>query len=142
MVNLEQFIPAARQVKDIGRVGRRMCAHCTAAGKVMLAYLPSAKLDKVLVGELLKFTVNTITDPDELRQELAQARERGYALAREELEDGLNAVAAPIYDHSGQAVAAVSISGPAYRVPPDTFSHLAGQLVKVADRISQQLGYV
>jgi DNA-binding IclR family transcriptional regulator len=142
VVNLEQFIPEARQVKDIGRVGRRMCAHCTAAGKVMLAYLSSANLDKVLVGELLKFTVNTITDPDKLRQELVQARERGYALAREELEDGLNAIAAPIYDHSGQAVAAVSISGPAYRVPPDMFSHLADRLVKVADRISRQLGYV
>jgi DNA-binding IclR family transcriptional regulator len=142
VINLEQFVPAARQVKNIGQVGRRMCAHCTAAGKVMLAHLPPVKLDKVLADELIRFTVNTITDPDELRQELAQVREQGYAVAREELEDGLNAVAAPFYDHTGQAVAAATIAGPAYRVPPDIFSHLAGQLVEVTDRVSRQLGYV
>jgi DNA-binding IclR family transcriptional regulator len=142
VVNLEQFVPPARQVKNIGQVGRRMCAHCTAAGKVMLAHLSPARLDRVLAGELMRFTVNTITDPDQLRQELAQIREQGYAVAREELEDGLNAVAAPIYDHTGQAVAAATIAGPAYRVPPDIFSHLAGQLVEVTDRVSRQLGYV
>ena len=142
VVNLEQFVPPARQVKNIGRVGRRMCAHCTAAGKVMLAYLPPDRLDKVLAGELLKFTIHTITDPDKLRQELAQIPERGYAGAREELEDGLNAVAAPITDHTGRVVAAASIAGPAYRVAPEMFSHLAGQLVEVTEQISRQLGHV
>jgi IclR family KDG regulon transcriptional repressor len=142
VINLEQFVPAARQVKNIGRVGRRMCAHCTAAGKVMLAHLSPTSLDRMLAAELLRFTVNTITDPDELRQELAQVGERGYAVTREELEEGLNAIAAPIYDHTGQAVAAVSVAGPAYRIPPDMFSHLAGQLVEVADQVSRQLGHV
>lgn len=142
VVNLEQFVPPARQVKNIGRVGRRMCAHCTAAGKVMLAYLPADRLDKVLAGDLLRFTVHTITDPDELRQELAQIPKRGYAVAQEELEDGLNAIAAPITDHTGRVVAAASIAGPAYRVAPAIFAHLAGQLVEVTEQISRQLGYV
>ena len=141
VLNLAQFVPAARQVKNIGRVGRRMCPHCTSAGKVMLAHLSPARLDRVLSSELPRFTVNTITDPDELRQELAHIHEQGYAVAQEELEDGLNAIAAPIYDHTGQVVAAASIAGPAYRVPPDMFSHLAGQLVEVTDQVSQLLGY-
>jgi DNA-binding IclR family transcriptional regulator len=142
VINLEQFVPAARQVKNIGRVGRRMCAHCTSAGKVMLAHLSPASLDRVLTVDLLRFTSNTITDPDELRKQLVQIREQGYAVAQEELEDGLNAIAAPIYDHTGQAIAAASIAGPAYRVLPDMFSDLAGQLIEVTDRISRQLGYV
>lgn len=142
VMNLEQFIPPARQVKNIGRVGRRMCAHCTAAGKVMLAYLPPDRLERVLADELLRFTVNTITDPDRLRHELAQVPVRGYAIAREELEDGLNAIAAPMVDHTGQVVAAATIAGPAYRVAPEMFSHLASQLVEVTDQISRQLGYV
>jgi DNA-binding IclR family transcriptional regulator len=142
VVNLEQFVAPARQVKNIGRVGRRMCAHCTAAGKVMLAYLPADRQDRVLAGDLLRFTVHTITDPDKLRQELAQIPERGYAVAQEELEDGLNAIAAPIADHTGRVVAAASIAGPAYRVAPAIFAHLAGQLVEVTGQISRQLGHV
>jgi len=142
VMNLEQFVPPARQVKNIGRVGRRMCAHCTAAGKVMLAYLPPDRLDKVLASQLLRFTVSTITDPDKLREELKQIPLRGYAVAREELEDGLNAVAAPITDHTGRVIAAAAIAGPAYRVPPEMFSHLAGQLVEVTRQISRQLGHV
>ena len=142
VVNLEQFVPPARQVKNIGRVGRRMCAHCTAAGKVMLAYLQPEKLDRVLADELIRFTVNTITDPDKLRQELAQVPVRGYAAVREELEDGLNAVAAPIMDRTGQVIAAAAIAGPAYRVAPEMFSHLAGQLIEITEQISRQLGYM
>jgi DNA-binding IclR family transcriptional regulator len=141
VMNLEQFVPPARQVKNIGRVGRRMCAHCTAAGKAMLAYLPPGRLDRVLAGDLLRFTVRTITDPDKLRQELAEIPSRGYAVAQEELEDGLNAVAAPIKDHTGRVIAAAAIAGPAYRVLPEMFSHLAVQLVEVTGQISRQLGY-
>ena len=141
VINLVQLVPAARQVKNIGRVGRRMSAHCTSAGKVMLAHLSPTRLDRVLSGNLVRFTVNTITDPDELRVELAQIREQGYAVAQEELEDGLNAIAAPVTDHTGQVVAAISIAGPAYRIPPKDFLQLATRLVDVTDRVSKALGY-
>jgi DNA-binding IclR family transcriptional regulator len=142
VINLEQFVPPARQVKNIGRVGRRMCAHCTAAGKVLLAHLAPGRLARVLTAELPRFTVSTITDPRALEQELVQVREQGYAISQEELEDGLNAIAAPIYDHTGKAIAAASIAGPAYRVPPALFSHLAAQLQGMTTEISRQLGYM
>ncbi|MGD2041979.1 MAG: IclR family transcriptional regulator, partial [Anaerolineae bacterium] len=141
VVNLEQFIPPARQVKNIGRVGRRMCAHSTAAGKVLLAYLPPEQQAHNLPSTLMRFTARTITQPDELQEELGRVRQRGYAVSQEELEEGLNALAAPIRDHTGAVIAAASVAGPAYRVTPEIFHELAQQLMHVTAQISEQLGY-
>jgi DNA-binding IclR family transcriptional regulator len=69
VVNLEQFVTHTRRVKNIGRVGRRMCPHCTASGKVLLAHLDSRELDRILAPGLERFTERTITDPQNLRQE-------------------------------------------------------------------------
>jgi DNA-binding IclR family transcriptional regulator len=106
-----------------------------------MAALPQDELDHILQADLEPFTPHTITDPDELREELGRVRQRGFAVAREELEQGLNVVAAPIRDHTGQVVASVSVAGPAYRVTPELFSELAAQLMETAAKISQQLGY-
>lgn len=141
VVNLEQFVPPTRQVKNIGRVGRRMSPHCTAAGKVLLAHLPREELQQTLTGELERFTDHTITDPSELRDDLVQVRQQGYAIAQEELEEGLNAAAAPIRDHTGRVVAAVGVAGPAYRVTPERLPELAAQLQEVTGQISAWLGY-
>jgi len=141
IVNLEQYISPARQVKNIGRVGRRTCPHGTAAGKVLLAYLTQDELDHILPGELERFTPHTITDPQELHQELARVREQGYATALEELEEGLNVVAAPVYHHTGQVTASISVAGPAYRVTPGRLAELATRVMDTARRVSEQLGY-
>jgi IclR family acetate operon transcriptional repressor len=142
VVNLEQFVPRTRQIKNIGRVGRRMCPHCTAAGKVLLAHLAPDDLDRILADyQLERFTPQTIVSPDLLRRELAEARRQGYAIAQEELEEGLNALAAPVYDHRGRVVAAASVAGPAYRVTPERFAALALQLQVVTAQISRLLGY-
>lgn len=141
VVNLEQFVPPTRQVKNIGWVGRRMSPHCTAAGKVLLARLSPGELDQILGAALERFTSCTITDPHRLREELARVREQGFATACQELEEGLNVVAAPIWDHTGQVVASVSVAGPAYRVTPELFPQLASRLTDTVARISEQLGY-
>ena len=141
VVNLVQFVPHARRIKNVGRVGRRMSPHCTAAGKVLLAHLPQDELDRVLRGRLERFTPLTITDPDELRQELVRVREQKYATVREELEEGLNVVAVPVHDHTGQVVASISVAGPAYRVTPELFPELAARLLDTAYKISKQLGH-
>jgi IclR family KDG regulon transcriptional repressor len=141
VVNLEQFVPPLRQVKNIGRVGRRMSAHCTAAGKVLLAYLAEDELDHIWPAELERFTPHTIIDPEDFRQELVRVRKQGYATAQEELEEGLNTVAAPIHDHTGYVIAAVSVAGPGYRVTPGLFPQLATRLLTVARQVSGQLGY-
>jgi DNA-binding IclR family transcriptional regulator len=118
-----------------------MWAHCTAAGKVLLAHLPREELDLALAGKLESFTPHTITDPVRLRNDLAAIRAQGYAIVQEELEEGLNAAAAPIYDHTARVTAAISVAGPAYRVTPERLPELVRQLVSTANQISEQLGH-
>jgi len=141
VVNLEQFAPQERRIKNIGRIGRRMAPHCTAAGKVLLAYLPPHEREQILQAGLKRFTPHTITDTDALRQELAQVREQSYATAREELEAGLNVVAAPVRDHTGRVVASVSVAGPAFRLSTDLFPEIAALLKDTTAAISKRLGY-
>jgi DNA-binding IclR family transcriptional regulator len=141
VVNLEQFVPPARQVKNIGWIGRRMPPHCTAAGKVLLSYLPPDQVDRILPSELERFTSHTITKLHKLHLELAQTLARGYGVVEEELELGLNAIAAPIYDHRDQVPAAVSIAGPAYRITPALFPELAKALIDTTGVISRRLGH-
>jgi len=141
VVNLEQFVPQARWIKNIGRVGRRMAPHCTAAGKVLLAYLPQHEREQIIRANLRRFTPHTITDPDELRQELARVREQSYGTASEELEKGLNVVAVPVRDHTGRVMASVSVAGPAFRLLPDLFPQMAALLKETAAAISKRLGY-
>ena len=142
VVNLEQFVPQSRRIKNVGRVGRRMCVHCTAAGKVFLAYCSLDTVDRLLSQPLHRFTPQTVTDPDQLRGQLEEVRRKGYAIVQEELEEGLNVVAAPVRDHTGQVVTSVSVAGPAFRVTPDLLPELARQVVEVSSEISQQLGYL
>lgn len=139
VVNLEQAVPVEREMRSVGRVGRRTPPHCTAAGKVLLAYRPRWEVDHLVAGGLARYTPRTITDPAELLQELEAVRARGYGLAREELEIGLNVVSAPVRDGRERVVAAVSISGPASRLMPETLSSLAEQVVGAALQISREL---
>ncbi len=140
VINVEQ-IPSSRLVKNIGWVGRRSPLHCTSTGKVLLAHMPEAKIGRVLVPPLASFAPNTITNPAQLREELTKIRDDGFAVGREELEEGLNALAAPVRNHEGRVVAAVSVSGPSYRVSPDKFPMLSGLVKEAANRIATQLGY-
>jgi DNA-binding IclR family transcriptional regulator len=141
VVNLEQFVAPSRQVKNIGKVGRRTPPHCTAAGKVLMANSGERQVERILARGLERYTPHTIANPASLREELMVVRERGYATAQEELEQGLNAVAVPICDHKGQTIAAASVAGPEYRVTPELFPWLAAQLRAAAGDISERLGY-
>jgi len=102
-----------------GWTGRRTKPHAVANGKVLLAYGAIA-----VPRQLEKYTEHTITTPGALQDELAAVRRDGYATATAELEDGLVAAAAPVFDGTGSCVAALSISGPAYRMPPERLDEL------------------
>jgi len=92
-------------------VGARRPAYATAMGRVLLASLPPAKLDAYFeTARLEPMLPNTITDPQALRDELAQVREQGYALVKQELEVGLIAVGVPVRDRRGQTRAAINLS--------------------------------
>jgi len=122
-------------------VGQRTVLHATSSGKVLLAYLCDEELDVMLDGQLERFTPRTFTSPGELRKELQGIRERGWAHAIEEYEEGLNAVAAPIRAHDGSVVAAISASGPAYRLSEDRIPEASQAVSRAAAEVSRRLGY-
>ena len=92
-----------------------------------------------MAQEACPLTSNTITDPDRLRRELSQARACGYAQDNGEIEEGLICVAAPIYDMNHKAIAAVSVSGPDYRMKEDQ-DVMIREVRQTAAGISRLLG--
>jgi len=122
-------------------VGQSTPPHATSSGKVLLAYA-DLDLTGVLGGSLTRYTAQTVTDLDELRAELAQVRERGWGATVEEYEVGLNALAAPVRDHRGEVVAAVSVSGPSYRLTEATFPAVSVRLLEATAEFSRRLGHL
>ena len=119
-------------------VGRAAPLHCTANGKVLLAF-GAAQLP---TGQLERLTPQTLVEPAALEAELATVRARGYATMLEELEPGLVAVAAPVFDPgSGEAVAALSISGPTIRLTPTRLDELGALLIDDAAGLSARLDH-
>jgi DNA-binding IclR family transcriptional regulator len=122
-------------------VGTRWPAHATSTGKVLLAYLPDADRRTLLRAPLAQPARRTITTLTDLREELARVKNQGYATAVGELEDGYSALGAPVRDHEGQVVAAVSLGGPSVRLPQDRLKAMLPLVLEATEGISQQLGY-
>jgi DNA-binding IclR family transcriptional regulator len=141
VINIYQ-ISSRHLVKETNWVGRRTPYHCVANGKALLAWRSEDDIQRLLSARLERFTPNTLTTRHALLDELAEVRQRGYAVALEELEIGLNAIAAPVRDEQGKVIAAVSVSGPAYRVTPKRVRDLGEQTVRAAEQISRRLGWL
>src|SRR5207244_12061440 len=94
--------------------GEQTPLHATSNGKVLLAFLPEDERQRLRAGTLPRLTPRTITDPRTLEKQLRRVVEEGYAFTIEELELGLNAVAAPVRAAEGRVQAAVSVAGPTY----------------------------
>lgn len=122
-------------------VGQASPAHATSSGKVLLAARSDAELRTILPAALPRYTEHTITDRAALLTELHDIAERGWAMAVEELEVGLVAVAAPVRDQTGEVVRALSISGPRYRLETDRADELAERVMAAAAQLSALLGH-
>lgn len=83
----------------------------------------------------------TITDQERLRDELLRVRDRGYAVAIDELEVGLTAAAAPIRNAHGDVIASMSVSGPTFRIDQERLDEIVDRLVSAADEVSHRLGW-
>lgn len=123
-------------------VGQNCPAHATSSGKALLSALSPAEVRELLGNRLPSYTDNTVATGTALAAELERVRSLGWASVCEELEVGLNAIGAPVRDSTGKVVAAVSVSGPAYRLQPDRFEEVAAMTMIAAERISRRLGYV
>ena len=118
------------------RVGGHLPMHCTASGKVLLAFLAPEVVEPILDAPLATYTEKTITSPDRLREELEVVRQRGYALNDEEFEAGLRAVSVPIRDIDGNVIAEISMPGPAERLELERIPEIAQTMVEAANAVS------
>lgn len=140
IVTIDQVIGSS-QVTSVNWVGRHQALHSTAAGKVFLANMPPAELQAYLDSPMERFTELTIVEPAAMHQDLAAVRERGYALAVEEQEIGLVAIAAPVRSLDGGVIAAVIVSGPTFRIHDDSIPGIAERVLSAAAEISERNGY-
>jgi DNA-binding IclR family transcriptional regulator len=122
-------------------VGRRTPVHCSSQGKVILASMPSAAVSQILNEKgLAAFTPKTVRSRTRLLQELKRVRDRGYAIDNEEFERGLRCIGAPVRDHAGRVIAAISIAGPVFRVSRARTPELSAMVIRAAQQISESLG--
>jgi len=121
-------------------VGQHIPLHATSNGKVLMAWLPSNELDDLL-GRLPAFTGSTITSKSRLKRELEAVREQGFAVAVDELEIGLTAIAAPVRNAHGDVICSMSLSGPTFRLSDGRVTEVTPLLVEAADELSHRLGW-
>ncbi|WP_126429377.1 IclR family transcriptional regulator [Brevibacillus marinus] len=120
---------------------RRFPPYATSGSRVLLAFQAAAFQEDVLRDvELKQYTPQSFTSVEEIKENLRQIRERGYEISCNRRNQGVTGIAAPVFDATGQVVAAVSVIGPSDRVQPQTEAIL-GQLLKTTADMSEQLGY-
>lgn len=117
-------------------LGQIVPIHCTATGKVLVAWLNEKSRKATYPSKFEKLTKKTITTVADFEKELTKVRDRGYAIADEEMEDSFTAVAAPILDSHLEVVAAIVVSGPTARMHKLNLEVVGKQLVKSAKALS------
>lgn len=121
-------------------VGNKAPVYCSGTGKVLLAWCDAERQASIISRiSFARFTPNTVTNLPELRRDLAEISERGYALDLEEHFLGSNCIAAPIVDHAGQAIAGISITAPTFRVSVDELIQWKKPLIAAAAEVSRRL---
>jgi DNA-binding IclR family transcriptional regulator len=128
-------------VRPAARVGSRNPLHSTSIGKALLAFGPEQLVEPYLQEPLVAKTPRTITDPDLLLAEFDLIRRRGYSTDDVENEDGVRCVGAPVRDHTGLTVAAISVAAPAYRFDLEDLPRLAPHVIAAADELSRRIGF-
>ncbi len=133
-------VAGASALQSHNWVGQHIPLHATSNGKVLLSGVPDGQL-AMYVKKLPGYTDQTITRLSELRRDISSVRDRGYAVAVDELEVGLTALAAPIRNAHGDVVASISASGPTFRLGRERIEQVAPLLVAAAQEVSHRLGW-
>jgi IclR family transcriptional regulator, acetate operon repressor len=146
VLDADEIVPieqasGSTSVVSVNWLGRRTPIHCTASGKVILAFAPSSLRQRLLARPLERRTPHTIVDRAELEEQLAAALDAGFARTYQELEVGLDAIAAPVHSANGAVVAALDVSGPAHRLQDSDHPELVEMTREAAADLSRRLGY-
>lgn len=134
-----EITEGSQQIKLAASPGQRLPVYCTASGKAIIAYLPADAVEKILGTSIEAHTACTMTSREEIIGSLEVVQKTGFALDLGELEEGINAVAAPILDKDNQPLASISVAGPAYRLTKDRMSEIGPVVRKTADEISREI---
>ncbi|MGG1596627.1 IclR family transcriptional regulator, partial [Paenibacillus naphthalenovorans] len=124
------------------RIGRRIPLHCSAVGKALIAFKSPEQIRSILKGyEYQKHTEKTIRTEEAFLQELERVRKRGYATDDQENEPGVFCIAAAVRDHSGEVIAAISVSMLKARVTDEDKEEYVKLLLQTVEELSERMGY-
>lgn len=133
-------LDSQRPVRLATEVGRRLPAHATAAGKVLLAFSGTCTVDRYRDCEMRKLTARTVTSAEELERQLGRVRRRGWAEASEEASENLTCLAAPVHGHDGRVAAAMTICVPEPSLKVSYRKELARELLEACNELSRLIG--
>lgn len=129
-------IEGPQRVKIAATPGMRLPAFSTASGKAILAFLPQEQTLELLARGMPKYTPTTLQTPESFLQNASVTRKNGFAISMQEYEDGINAIAAPVFDNDRYPVASISIAGPAYRLTYESIMDIGQEVVRTCAEIS------
>jgi DNA-binding IclR family transcriptional regulator len=138
-VNVDQAMGSAT-LASYNWIGNLTPLHATSSGKIFLAYMHSTERDELLRETKLEAYTPRTLNREELESELPTIMQQGYATTHGELEEGLNAVAAPVFGHTGEVIGAVSLSGPAFRFDPEAHPEVVKAVVAAGEEITELMG--
>lgn len=139
-VCVERF-ESAQRVRVIVQIGERLPLYAGSAGKAILAFAPAELIKHILAKPLKRITDNTITNRKKLLEDLRLVRKRGYAVSQAERFTDAMGLAAPIFDATGNVIAAMNVSGPLTRFTQAEVAKYAPKVVELASQVSYSLGY-
>ena len=129
-------------IRMAAAVGARAPLHCTAVGKVLLAFQPAEYVKQVISNGLKAHTANSVTKREALLAMLAEVAEREHAIDDEESEEGLRAIAAPVRNHTGNVIAALGVAAPVQRMTKRDMQTCVPSVIATAAAVSARLGYI
>jgi len=136
-------VDSPRTLGVMSKIGQRAPLYCTGLGKVLLAFQPEDVLSRIIDKiSFTSYTPKTIPSKDKLIEELNEIRKRGYALDEREFEEDVECIAAPIRNHLGDAIAALSISGPQRKINTPQEKQFVSQVMNAAALVSSKMGYM
>lgn len=137
-------IESSATIKVNLNVGKKLPAYCTGLGKAMIAFMPQKKIQEIMKDvEFVQYTDKTVADIDKLMEQLKEIKAQGYSIDDEEYVEGLKCVAAPIFNYSGDVIAAISVAVPKYRYDEGEKNIGYKKIIKnTAINLSKDLGYM
>jgi DNA-binding IclR family transcriptional regulator len=129
-------------IRMAAAVGGRAPLHCTAVGKVLLAFQPEEYVKQVIERGLTAHTSRTLTRREQVLEMLAEVRQRDHAIDDEESESGLRAIAAAVRNHTGAVIAALGVAAPVQRMSKKTMHTCVPSVIETANAVSARLGYL